>query len=257
MILLLLPARDEARTVAAVVRAAPPTVLGHAITVLVVDDGSRDGTAMAAAAAGAVVVRQDARGLGAAVRRGLAEGVARGAAVVAFCDADGEYDPRQLGRLCAPILAGTADYVVGSRFTGDILRMRPWRRAGNRVLTAMVRRVARADITDGQSGFRALSHRAAARAVIEHDYNYAQVLTLDLLGRGFRYTEVPITYAFRAHGRSFVRLLPYLAHVVPAVVRTRRRVRGTAFESVLDDVRAERLALRPPAIEIDRAAAVG
>ena len=56
-----------------------------------------------------------------------------------------------------------------------------------------------------------------------HDYNYAQVLTLDLLAKGFRYAEVPISYRFREHGRSFVRLVPYLRAVVPAVWRTVRR----------------------------------
>jgi hypothetical protein len=72
-------------------------------------------------------------------------------------------------------------------------------------------------IRDGQSGFRALSAEAAAAAEIIHDYNYAQVLTLDLLGKGFRYLEVPISYRSRRHGRSFVRLPTYLRRVVPAV----------------------------------------
>ena len=52
-----------------------------------------------------------------------------------------------------------------------------------------------------------------------HDFNYAQVLTLDLLGKGHRYAEVPITYAFRTEGRSFVRLGRYLRAVLPAVYR--------------------------------------
>jgi hypothetical protein len=52
-----------------------------------------------------------------------------------------------------------------------------------------------------------------------HDYNYAQVLTLDLLGKGFRYGEVPISYAFRTSGTSFIRLGAYLRRVLPAVHR--------------------------------------
>jgi hypothetical protein len=52
-----------------------------------------------------------------------------------------------------------------------------------------------------------------------HDYTYAQVLTLDLLRRGFEYHEVPISYSFRTQGRSFVRLGAYLRAVVPAVRR--------------------------------------
>ena len=219
-VVLFLPARNEAPRVAAVLRRVPAAVAGRPVHVLVVDDGSSDGTGAVAAAEGASVIRVDpGRGLGAAVRRGLAEGVARGAAAVAFCDADGEYDPAELDRLVAPILDGRADYVVGSRFAGDIRRMLPHRRLGNRVLTAALSVVARRPIGDGQSGYRALSARAAAAADVVHDFNYAQVLTLDLLGKGFAYAEVPITYGFRESGRSFVRLGRYLRAVVPAVYR--------------------------------------
>ena len=80
----------------------------------------------------------------------------------------------------------------------------------------------RTPITDGQSGYRALSPAAARTAEIIHDYNYAQVLTLDLVRKGFRYAEVPISYSFRREGTSFVRLLPYLRNVVPAVYRELR-----------------------------------
>jgi glycosyltransferase involved in cell wall biosynthesis len=168
------------------------------------------------------------RGLGAAVRRGLAAATERGAAAVAFCDADREYDPAELERLVAPILEGRADYVVGSRFAGEIRRMLPQRRLGNLALTGLLRYVARAPIGDGQSGFRALSGPAAAAAEIAHDYNYAQVLTLDLLAKGYRYLEVPIGYQFRTAGRSFVRPLRYLGKVVPTVWREldRHHARG-------------------------------
>jgi hypothetical protein len=121
--------------------------------------------------------------------------------------------------MVAPILAGRADYVVGSRFRGRIRHMRPHRRAGNLVLTRLLRIVARRPLSDGQSGYRALSYEAARDAEIVHDFNYAQVLTLDLLGKGYAYAEVPIGYAFREHGRSFVRLGGYLRRVGPAVYR--------------------------------------
>jgi hypothetical protein len=97
--------------------------------------------------------------------------------------------------------------------------MRPHRRLGNVVLSHALAFVARTPITDGQSGYRALSAGAAAAAEVIHDFNYAQVLTLDLLGKGFRYREVPIGYAFRTSGRSFVRLGRYLRNVIPAVHR--------------------------------------
>jgi len=141
------------------------------------------------------------------------------AAGVVFCDADGEYDPAEIERLVAPILAGDADYVVGSRFAGTIRHMRPHRRFGNQTLTRWVRWMTRQPVTDGQSGYRALSAQAAGATHIAHDYNYAQVLTIDLLQRGFRYAEVPIDYRFRDSGDSFVKLGRYLRAVVPTVLR--------------------------------------
>ena len=186
---------------------------------LVVDDGSTDGTADIAVAAGAKVIDGGGQGLGAAVRTGLAQATTIGADAVAFCDADGEYAPEELERVVTPILRGDADYVVGSRFAGEIRRMLPHRRVGNVVLTKMLSFVARRAIGDGQSGYRALSAAAAADAEVIHDFNYAQVLTLDVLAKGYRYVEVPISYGFREHGRSFVRLGRYLRAVIPAVHR--------------------------------------
>jgi uncharacterized membrane protein YbhN (UPF0104 family) len=217
----MVPVHDEAGTIDAVVSRLPRRVDGREVVALVVDDGSSDGSGALAAAAGARVVTQPRNlGLGAAVRRGLAEASALRPAAVVYLDADLEYDPGELGRLAAPVLAGTADYVVGSRFAGDIRSMLPHRRFGNRVLTCWVRWMTRRrDLTDGQSGYRAFSPRAAAEAEVVHDYNYAQVLTLDLLAKGFAYAEVPITYAFRESGTSFVRLGRYLRKVLPAVYR--------------------------------------
>jgi glycosyltransferase involved in cell wall biosynthesis len=217
-VVLVLPARDEAARIGAVIDRLPSEVLGRPTRCLVVDDGSTDETVEVATARGAVVVKHGtSRGLGAAVRTGLRAAGGLQASAVSFCDADGEYDPAELERLIAPLADGHADYVVGSRFAGSIGRMRPHRRVGNVVLTFAMRLVARRPITDGQSGYRALSARAAAECQIAHDYNYAQVLTLDALARGFRYAEVPITYSFREGGRSFVRLGRYLRNVVPAV----------------------------------------
>ncbi len=219
-VLFFLPARDEAPTVGEVLGRIPTEVFGRRVERLVIDDGSTDATADIAVAAGAEVVRHPTgQGLGAAVRRGLEEAVARRAGVVVFCDADGEYDPAELARVVAPIVEGRADYVVGSRFAGLLCHMHRHRRIGNRALTAMLSLAAGRTLSDGQSGYRALSGPAAAAARIDHDYNYAQVLTLDLLARGVRYAEVPISYRRRQSGRSFVRTVPYLCRVIPAVLR--------------------------------------
>jgi glycosyltransferase involved in cell wall biosynthesis len=196
----------------------PREVDGHRVLCLVIDDGSDDATTARAARAGAEVVSLGRnRGLGYAVRCGLDESVRRNACAVAFCDADGEYAPEELERMVEPILHREADYVVGSRLRGSITRMLPHRRLGNIVLTRILRFIARRPISDGQSGYRAFSREAAADAEIVHDFNYAQVLTLDLLAKGYRYAEVPITYGFRETGKSFVRLGRYLRHVLPAI----------------------------------------
>lgn len=219
-VMLFFPARNEAATVADVVSRVPGKLLGHPVLTLVVDDGSTDETARIAGATGARVISLGAnRGLGAAVRAGFRAGADAGAAAVAFCDADGEYAPDELEIMVAPILRGEADYVVGSRFAGRIDRILPHRRIGNRLLTRVVRYTSRAKVTDGQSGYRALSNEAARAAEIVHDFNYAQVLTLDLIAKGFRYAEVPISYHFRTTGKSFVRPGRYLRKVLPAIYR--------------------------------------
>ena len=215
---LFMPAHNEEASIEGVIARVPSRVDGRRVLCLVIDDGSDDTTATRAAHAGAEVLSLDRnRGLGFAVRCGLEESVRRNACAVAFCDADGEYAPEELERMIEPILRGDADYVVGSRLRGSIRRMLPHRRLGNIVLTRILRFIARQPISDGQSGYRAFSRDAAADAEIVHDFNYAQVLTLDLLAKGYRYAEVPISYGFREAGRSFVRLGRYLRHVLPAI----------------------------------------
>lgn len=219
-VVVVLPAHDEVETIGAVIASVPAAVGGHRVEVVVVDDGSTDATADAALAAGAKVIPHERRrGLGAAVRTGLAEARRRDAVAVAFLDADGEYDPRELPAMVAPVLAGTADYVVGSRFAGTIAAMRWQRWVGNKIFTWLTSLTAGRRLSDAQSGFRALGPTALAHARVAHDYNYAQVLTLDLLGKGFRYAEVPIHYRRREKGRSFVRIVPYATRVLPAMLK--------------------------------------
>ena len=219
-VLLFMPAYNEEEAVSGCIDRVPEQVHGRRVELIIVDDGSADSTVACAQESGAEVVQLgENQGLGAAVRVGLRIGVEREAAAVVFCDADGEYPPEELANVVEPILNGDADYVIGSRFLGRIDHMRPHRRFGNHVLTRVLQLVARQRITDGQSGYRALSFSAARNAEIIHDFNYAQVLTLDLLAKGFRYQEVPISYHFRTTGESFIKLGRYLRNVVPAVYR--------------------------------------
>ena len=218
-----IPAKDEEATIGELLDGISRVeVSGYALSPIVVDDGSTDMTAATARGRGATVVAHpENRGLGAAVRTGLRAAVESGSSAVAYLDADLEYSPEDIPRLLEPILAGRADYVLGSRFLGGVRSMRLYRRVGNYAFTALLSALTGQRMTDGQTGMRAFSREAAERAEIVHDYNYAQVLTLDLLRKGFRLEEVPIRYQVRQHGESFVRW-SYPAKVLPAIWRELR-----------------------------------
>ena len=174
--------------------------------VIVVDDGSTDGTGDIALRHGAdEVIRHDVnRGLGAALRTGLEAARRMDARAAVYVDADGEYPPSQIPDLLSPIEAGEADYVLGSRYLGSRRGQPLHRHAANMLFTALLSLAAGRRVTDGQTGFRAFSRRALECAEIVHDYNYAQVLTLDLLKKGMRLREAPISYRHRTKGRSFI-----------------------------------------------------
>ena len=223
---IVVPAKNEEATIGELLdRLDGVRVHGCGLSAIVVDDGSTDRTAQFAHERGARVVRHGKnRGLGAAVRTGLRAAVESGADLVAYLDADLEYRPEDVPRLVEPVLAGRADYVLGSRFLGGdvgVREMKPHRRVGNRLFTLLLVALTGAWISDGQTGMRAFSRGAAASAEIIHDYNYAQVLTLDLLRKGFAFEEVPIRYTLREHGASFVSWR-YPAKVLPAIWRELR-----------------------------------
>ena len=202
---IVIPAYNEAEVLPDVLARMPRAHLGE-VAVIVVVDGSTDGTAGVAERAGAdLVVRHPGnRGLGAALRTGLDAARGLNARAAVYLDADLEYDPAEIPAQLAPIEADEADYVLGSRFLGQREGHAWWRSAGNRVFTLALSFAAGRRISDGQTGFRAFSADALNVAEIVHDYNYAQVLTLDLLHKGMRLAEVPISYRRRSRGRSFI-----------------------------------------------------
>jgi hypothetical protein len=221
-------ARDEERTVAAVLAGIPPDACGMPVDRLLVDDGSRDATPSIGRGLGARVVSHEAsRGVGAALRTGLELARDEGYSAAVYLDGDGEYSPADFDRLLDPIARGRADYVLGSRFLGDRDGMSWHRTLANRATSALLGTLMETVIGDGQTGYRAFSARALKVARIRHDYNYAQVLTLSLWGAGIEPVEVPIGYRRRTGGRSFVRYPEYFARVAPAVWREWRASRTT------------------------------
>ncbi|MEZ5237980.1 MAG: glycosyltransferase family 2 protein [Microthrixaceae bacterium] len=157
-----LPALDEADAIPGVLASMPP---GY--RPIVVDNGSSDATAMVAAELGALVVREEARGFGAACYAGL---VAAEAEVVCFMDADGSFDSAQLHSVADPVLEGSCDLVLGARRAAP--GSWPWHlRFANRVLALELRRRTGLEpATSGRCvrrGARLCSHSAwwtAARA---------------------------------------------------------------------------------------------
>ncbi len=214
----LLPARDEVETVAAVVasiREALPDAC-----VVVIDDGSQDGTAAAARSAGSEVLRLPTRlGVGGAVRAGVLLARRRGARTCLRLDADGQHAARDAPALLAAVAAG-ADVAIGSRFLADGGdRSTPLRRAGILWISLLLRWRGAGHIADPTSGFRAYSRRAMdwiARYYPE-DSPEPQVLA-PMLRDGLTVREVPVRMSARAGGRTKMRGLGALVYVVKVTV---------------------------------------
>ena len=183
----IIPAYNEAENLPSTLARIPKGNL-PTLQVIVVDDGSSDGSAEVARQHGADLVISHSRnlGLGAALRTGIEAAREIDARAAVYIDADGEYPPEQIPELLKPVESGEADYVLGSRYLGTRERHPVLRLIANVVFTGLLCLASGRRITDGQTGFRAFSRRALECAEIIHDYNYAQVLTLDLLKKGMR-----------------------------------------------------------------------
>jgi glycosyltransferase involved in cell wall biosynthesis len=200
-----IPAYNEERTVAEVIRSIPRRVEGVSqVEVVVVSDGSTDRTVAEARAAGAdeVVAFKRNRGLAPTFQTGLDTALARGADIVVNIDADGQYVGSEIPALVAPLLRGEADIVLGSRFAGTIEEMPPSKVWGNRVATRITRWLSGLPITDAQTGFRAFSREAALRMSVFSSYTYVQETLLQASQKGLAVVEVPVTFRKRAGSES-------------------------------------------------------
>lgn len=225
-LIVVIPALNEEASIGTVIRKVPRHFdPGIDVEVLVVNDGSTDRTEDRAFEAGAdyVLTFPGRRGLGAAVRTGLKKACGLGADYAVMIDADDEYPADYIPQAVQPIRKGRADYVLASRFAGRISGMKTHRRLGNYMFTLLQMILLGKIITDGQTGFRAFSREVLEKMDIIHDYNYAQVMTLNIVRQGFRMAEVPIPYKVRTTGTSFIRFWPYMRRVLPAIAAEMKR----------------------------------
>jgi glycosyltransferase involved in cell wall biosynthesis len=196
----LVAAYNEAPVIGGVVRQALQAV--PASEVLVVDDGSTDGTQQVAADAGARVLRLDANGgKGAAIRQGLGE--SRGQVIV-LIDGDGQDDPSEIPQLLEA-LRPDVDLVVGSRFIGRFEpgAITPVNHWGNRFLTSVINLLFSTALTDTQAGFKAFRAETLRRVSLRaHRFDIEVDLLLGVLRAGGRVVEVPVRRAPRQHGES-------------------------------------------------------
>lgn len=196
-------AYDEQATVASVVAEVPETVAGLATEVIVVVDGATDATAAEAAGAGALVCDVVAnRGQGAALRLGYWLARARGAKIIATIDADGQYDPRELAAVVAPIVDGRADFVSGSRRLGAEMTSDGLRHLGVIVFGAVLSALVGRRITDPACGLRAMRAEVTAEVTLEQPQYQASELMIATALAGFRLAEVPTTMRDRGAGRT-------------------------------------------------------
>lgn len=193
-IAVVLPALNEAGAIVEVVgrllrqRAVPLRA------VIVVDNGSSDGTGDLARASGATVVREARRGYGSACYAGLL--AAADSDILVLMDADAADDPSDLARILEPIVWNEADLVVGSRTLGEIEpgAMTARQIAGNRLVCRLIERVYGRHITD-LGPFRAIRRRDLLRLEMRSmSYGWSTEMAVKALRSGYRYREVPVRY---------------------------------------------------------------
>lgn len=194
MIDVVLPALDEASAIPAVLRAMP-----DGFRAIVVDNGSTDATAEVAAHHGATVVAEPRRGFGSAAYAGL---VAASSPVVCFMDCDGSLDPVDLLRVAAPVVAGTADLVLGARCAEP----GAWplhARAGNRLLARRLRRELRLPLRDLGPMRAARREQLLDLGITDRRFGWPLEMVVRAHRAGWRIEEIGVPYAPRV-GRSKV-----------------------------------------------------
>src|SRR5918993_599127 len=194
-VVVVMPAYNAARTLVRTYRDIPPGVVDH---VILVDDLSRDDTVAVAELLNLqVVVHRQNLGYGGNQKTCYDTALAEGADVVVMLHPDYQYDATRIPDLVAPILAGEADMVLGSRFLGDPLAggMPRWKYVANRFLTTLQNRAYDLRLSEYHTGFRAYSRKLLETINYQansNDFVFDQELVGQVVRAGFRIAEIPV-----------------------------------------------------------------
>ena len=190
-----IPCFNEAGSLPATLAALPRTLPGvDVIEILVIDDGSTDGTSDVAAELGVHHIERHRanRGLAAAFRTGLERALAEGADVIVNTDADNQYEGADVEKLIAPVVAGEADLVIGDRGVRNNAHFGWAKRRLQALGSRVVRRLSKTNVPDAVSGFRGLSRRAAQRINITSDFSYTTEMLIQAGRKRMAVVSVPV-----------------------------------------------------------------
>jgi glycosyltransferase involved in cell wall biosynthesis len=211
----IVPAYNEVEAIAAVIdelRSIDPD-----LAIVVVDDGSVDGTAPRAEKLGVKVVRLPYNlGIGGAMQTGYQYARDHGFQLAIQVDGDGQHDPGEIAALIEPVITGEADMAVGTRFAGGRRYRPPFaRRIGIQVFARMVSLIIRQRVTDTTSGFRAVNRLGIVLFASDYPHDYPEVETTVLVHRHrLRMVEVPVAMRTRATGRSSITLFQSIYYML-------------------------------------------
>ena len=231
---IVIAAYNEQGAIGPVVEALPEQVCGLATAVIVVADGCKDDTAKEATTAGAMVADVPVnRGQGAALRLGYRLAREGGAEYIITTDADGQYNPAEMERVLAPIVAGEADFVTGSRRLGSQETKDAIRRAGVLFFATTLSLLTGQKISDTTFGLRAMRAEVTGVVKLEQPQYQASELLIGVITHGYKVTEVPATIHRRRVGESKKGQNPLYGLHIPGVnnlfygIRFARVIYGT------------------------------
>lgn len=203
----MIPAFNEEDTIGHVIRAIPRDI-AEEVEVLVMNDGSQDRTIEVSKAAGATKVfsQKHNHGLGTNFKMGIDIALEMGADIIVNIDADGQFNPNDIGKIIAPIISGKADMVTCSRFKNPKLvpKMPKVKIFGNKMFARILNIILSKKYHDTQCGFRAYSREAAMHLVLFGKFTYTQEVFIDLVKKGFVIKEVPCKVKGQRGGKSRV-----------------------------------------------------